>query len=47
MKWFIHCIPLPPIVGKPAIAEFVAGFAVIPAGRLEIHNRLLPQHRDE
>jgi len=27
-----HCIPLAPIVGKPAIREFVAGFADVPPG---------------
>ena len=29
-----------PIIGKPAIAEFVAGFADVPPGRLEIHHQL-------
>ena len=35
-----HSIPLAPIIGKPAIAEFVAGFADVPPGRLEIHHQL-------
>lgn len=35
-----HSMPLPPIVGKPAIAEFVTGFADVPPGRLEIHRQL-------
>ena len=35
-----HSMPLSPIVGKPAIAEFVAGFAQVPPGRLEIHHQV-------
>ena len=35
-----HSIPLAPIVGKPAIREFVAGFADVPPGRLVIHHQL-------
>lgn len=35
-----HSVPLPPIVGKPAIAEFVAGFADVPPGRLEVHYQI-------
>ena len=35
-----HSIPLTPIVGKQAIREFVAGFADVPPGRLEIHHQV-------
>jgi limonene-1,2-epoxide hydrolase len=35
-----HSIPLTPIVGKPAIRKFVAGFADVPPGRLEIHHQV-------
>jgi limonene-1,2-epoxide hydrolase len=35
-----HSIPLEPIVGKTAIREFVAGFADVPPGRLEIHHQI-------
>ena len=35
-----HSIPLAPIVGKPAIREFVAGFAAVPPGRLVIHHQV-------
>lgn len=35
-----HSIPLTPILGKPAIREFVAGFADVPPGRLEIHHQV-------
>lgn len=35
-----HSIPLAPIVGKPAIREFVAGFADVPPGRLVIHHQI-------
>jgi limonene-1,2-epoxide hydrolase len=35
-----HSIPLTPIVGKPAIREFVAGFADVPPGRLVIHHQI-------
>lgn len=35
-----HSTPLTPIVGKPAIREFVAGFEGVPAGRLEIRNQV-------
>jgi len=36
-----HSIPLTPIVGKPAIREFVAGFADTPPGRLHIHRQVV------
>ncbi|MGN6472899.1 MAG: nuclear transport factor 2 family protein [Mycobacteriales bacterium] len=35
-----HATPLDPIVGKAAIADFVAGFEGKPPGRLEIRNQL-------
>jgi limonene-1,2-epoxide hydrolase len=35
-----HSIPLAPIVGKPAIREFVAKFADRPPGRLVIHHQV-------
>jgi len=35
-----HSIPLAPIVGKPAIREFVAGFVDVPPGRLVIHHQV-------
>ena len=35
-----HSIPLTPIVGKEAIAAFVAGFAGVPPGRLEIRHQV-------
>ena len=35
-----HSVPLTPIVGKAAIREFVAGFADVPPGRLEIHHQV-------
>ena len=35
-----HSVPLTPIVGKAAISEFVAGFADVPPGRLEIHHQV-------
>jgi limonene-1,2-epoxide hydrolase len=35
-----HSIPLTPIVGKQAIAEFVTGFADVAPGRLEIHHQV-------
>ena len=35
-----HSIPLAPIVGKPAIREFVSGFADVPLGRLVIHHQV-------
>jgi limonene-1,2-epoxide hydrolase len=35
-----HSVPLEPIVGKAAIEEFVAGFADVPPGRLEIHHQI-------
>ncbi|HWC36005.1 MAG TPA: nuclear transport factor 2 family protein [Mycobacteriales bacterium] len=35
-----HATPLDPIVGKPAIREFVAGFEAKPPGRLEIRNQV-------
>jgi limonene-1,2-epoxide hydrolase len=35
-----HSVPLTPIVGKPAIAEWVRGFAGVPPGRLEVHRQV-------
>jgi limonene-1,2-epoxide hydrolase len=35
-----HSMPLAPIVGKPAIRTFVAGFADVPPGHLEIHHQV-------
>lgn len=35
-----HSIPLSPIRGKPAIADFVAGFAGVPPGRLEVRHQV-------
>jgi limonene-1,2-epoxide hydrolase len=35
-----HSIPLTPIVGKEAIGAFVAGFADVPPGRLEIRHQV-------
>ena len=35
-----HSVPLTPIVGREAIREFVAGFAGVPPGRLEIHHQV-------
>ena len=39
-----HSVPLTPIVGRPAIAEFVAGFEGVPPGRLEIHHQVAGAH---
>jgi limonene-1,2-epoxide hydrolase len=35
-----HSVPLTPIVGKHAIAEWVRGFAGIPPGRLEVQRQV-------
>ena len=35
-----HSMPLTPIVGKAAIAEWVRGFAGVPPGRLEVHHQV-------
>lgn len=35
-----HSIPLEPIVGKTAIRDFVAGFADVPPGRLQVHHQV-------
>jgi limonene-1,2-epoxide hydrolase len=35
-----HSVPLVPIVGKEAIREFVAGFASVPPGHLEIRHQV-------
>ena len=35
-----HSIPLAPIVGKPAIRDFVSRFADVPPGRLVIHHQI-------
>jgi limonene-1,2-epoxide hydrolase len=34
-----HAMPLPPIVGKAALAEWVAHFADVPPGRLDVHHQ--------
>ena len=34
-----HATPLSPIVGKTALAEWVAHFADVPPGRLEVHHQ--------
>ena len=39
-----HSTPLTPIVGKAAIREFVAGFAEVPPGRLEIRHQVASAH---
>jgi limonene-1,2-epoxide hydrolase len=39
-----HSIPLTPIVGKAAIREFVAGFADVPPGRLEVRHQVASEH---
>ena len=41
-----HSIPLASIVGKPAIREFVAGFADVPPGRLVIHHQVWREYFD-
>jgi limonene-1,2-epoxide hydrolase len=35
-----HCMPLAPIVGKPALAEWVRGFESTPAARLDVHHQV-------
>lgn len=35
-----HSIPLSPIVGRAAIAEWVRGFAGVPPGRLDVHHQV-------
>ena len=35
-----HSMPLTPIVGRAAIAEWVKGFAGVPPGRLEVHHQV-------
>ena len=35
-----HSIPLSPIRGRPAIAEWVRGFADVPPGRLDVHRQV-------
>ena len=35
-----HSIPLTPIVGKPALREWVSHFADVPPGRLEIRHQV-------
>jgi limonene-1,2-epoxide hydrolase len=39
-----HSIPLTPIVGKPAIRDFVTGFSDVAPGRLEIRNQIASAH---
>jgi limonene-1,2-epoxide hydrolase len=34
-----HATPLPPIVGKAALADWVAHFADVPPGRLDVHHQ--------
>jgi len=34
-----HAMPLSPIEGKPAFAEWVAHFADVPPGRLDVHHQ--------
>lgn len=34
-----HATPLAPIVGKAALADWVAHFADVPPGRLEVHHQ--------
>ncbi|HEY2428923.1 MAG TPA: nuclear transport factor 2 family protein [Acidimicrobiales bacterium] len=35
-----HSIPLQPIVGRPAIRDWVSKFAEVPPGRLEVHHQV-------
>lgn len=35
-----HAVPLRPIVGKPALAEWVATFETVPPGRLDIRHQV-------
>jgi limonene-1,2-epoxide hydrolase len=35
-----HCMPLPPVVGKPALAVWVRGFEGTPPARLEINHQV-------
>lgn len=35
-----HAVPLEPVVGEEAIAEFVAAFESVPPGRLEVRHQL-------
>jgi limonene-1,2-epoxide hydrolase len=35
-----HSMPLTPIVGKEAIADWVRGFEDVPPGRLEVHHQV-------
>jgi len=35
-----HSMPLSPIAGRAAIAEWVRSFAGVPAGRLEVHHQV-------
>jgi limonene-1,2-epoxide hydrolase len=35
-----HSVPLSPIVGRAAIAEWVRGFAGVPPGRLQVHHQV-------
>src|SRR3954470_16559972 len=36
-----HAMPLPPIVGKPALREWVEHFKGVPPGRLEVHHQVV------
>ena len=35
-----HAVPLPPVAGKEALEQWVAGFAGVPPGRLVVHHQL-------
>jgi limonene-1,2-epoxide hydrolase len=35
-----HAMPLPPIVGKSALGEWVAHFADVPPARLDVHHQV-------
>ncbi len=35
-----HCTPLEPIVGKPALADWVRGFEGTPPARLDVHHQV-------
>lgn len=35
-----HAVPLEPIVGKALLEEWVAAFAAVPPGRLDVHHQV-------
>ena len=35
-----HCMPLTPVSGKPALAEWVRGFEGTPPARLRVHHQV-------